>query len=195
MVLLLGLWAVVGPAAARGPKGPTPSRPAPVPSWARRTPHVPSCWIPATPTAVPSPRRQALLPPPAHRRGDGVRPRHRRTAPDAAVSATDGIRVSLRDANGTSCSYASARFGAGISPRPVTALGQRETGKALCQGGGTFHLLVERLDAGHPGVTAGAGRWDLEIAPVTEPRLVRAAPRPRRPPGTRPVPSPLRPAP
>ncbi|WP_436956434.1 hypothetical protein [Streptomyces sp. SudanB182_2057] len=94
--------------------------------------------------------------------------------PDAAVSATDGIRVSLRNANGTSCSYASARFGAGISPRPVTALGQRETGKALCQGGGTYYLLVERLDAGRPEATAGAGPWDLEIAPVTEPGLVRA---------------------
>lgn len=93
---------------------------------------------------------------------------------DAVVSATDGIRVSLRNANGTSCSYASARFGAGISPRPVTALGQRETGKALCQGGGTYYLLVERLDSGRPDATAGAGRWDLEIAPVTEPGLVRA---------------------
>ncbi|WP_435876719.1 hypothetical protein [Streptomyces achromogenes] len=93
---------------------------------------------------------------------------------DAVVSATDGIRVSLRNANGTSCSYASARFGAGISPRPVTALGQRETGKALCQGGGTYYLLVERLDSGRPDATAGAGGWDLEIAPVTEPGLVRA---------------------
>ncbi|MEU3954490.1 hypothetical protein AB0F45_19585 [Streptomyces achromogenes] len=93
---------------------------------------------------------------------------------DAVVSATDGIRVSLRNANGTSCSYASARFGAGISPRPVTAMGQRETGKALCQGGGTYYLLVERLDSGRPDATAGAGRWDLEIAPVTEPGLVRA---------------------
>ncbi|MER7224902.1 hypothetical protein [Streptomyces rubradiris] len=94
--------------------------------------------------------------------------------PDAAVSATDGIRVSLRNANGTSCSYASARFGAGISPRPVTALGQRETGKALCQGSGTYYLLVERLDTGRADATAGAARWDLEIAPVTEPGLVRA---------------------
>ncbi|MEV4335702.1 hypothetical protein [Streptomyces sp. NPDC049590] len=93
----------------------------------------------------------------------------------AAVAATDGIRVSLRNASGTSCSYASARFGAGISPRPVTALGQRETGKALCQGGGTYYLLVERLDTGRPGATAGTdGAWELEIAPVTEPGLVRA---------------------
>ncbi|WP_030736155.1 hypothetical protein [Streptomyces sp. NRRL S-31] len=90
---------------------------------------------------------------------------------DAGVSATDGIRVSLRDAHGTACSYGSARFGAGISPRPVTALGLRETGKALCQGGGTYYLLVERLDA--EGSGAATAPWELEIAPATEPRLTR----------------------
>ncbi|MFF8730076.1 hypothetical protein ACF073_26885 [Streptomyces sp. NPDC015171] len=95
---------------------------------------------------------------------------------DAAVSATDGIRVSLRDAHGTSCSYASARFGAGLSPRPVTALAQRETGKALCQGGGTYYLYVERLDTEGSGAAAPAGRWDLEIAPATEPGLARSGP-------------------
>ncbi|MFI0164514.1 hypothetical protein ACH4PW_10625 [Streptomyces sp. NPDC017082] len=93
---------------------------------------------------------------------------------DATVTATDGIRVSLRDAHGTSCSYASARFGAGLSPRPVTALGQRETGKALCQGAGTYYLLVERLDAQGAGTAATSGRWDLEITPATEPGLARA---------------------
>ncbi|MEU6588671.1 hypothetical protein ABZ923_05470 [Streptomyces sp. NPDC046881] len=98
------------------------------------------------------------------------------------VSATDGIRVSLQDAKGTPCSYASARFGAGLSPRPVTALAQRDTGKALCQGGGTYYVLVERLDSegsggsGGSGAAARAGRWDLEIAPATEPGLTRAGP-------------------
>ncbi|MFJ4949571.1 hypothetical protein [Streptomyces sp. NPDC088760] len=95
---------------------------------------------------------------------------------DAAVSATDGIRVSLQDAKGTPCSYASARFGAGLSPRPVTALAQRDTGKALCQGAGTYYVLVERLDAEGSGAAARAGRWDLEIAPATEPGLAQAGP-------------------
>ncbi|MBB5928859.1 hypothetical protein [Streptomyces echinatus] len=95
---------------------------------------------------------------------------------DTTVSATDGIRVSLRDPNGTSCFYSSARFGAGLSPRPVTALAQRETGKALCQGGGTYHLLVERLDAEGSGAAASAEPWGLEIAPATEPGLKRAGP-------------------
>ncbi|MFG3012010.1 hypothetical protein ACGFZB_16370 [Streptomyces cinerochromogenes] len=95
---------------------------------------------------------------------------------DATVSATDGIRVSVQDASGTSCFYASARFGAGLSPRPVTALGQREAGKALCQGAGTYRLLVERLDAEGSGTAAASGRWDLEIAPATEPGLAAAGP-------------------
>ncbi|MET8765532.1 hypothetical protein [Streptomyces sp. NPDC004658] len=95
---------------------------------------------------------------------------------DATVSATDGIRVSLRDADGTSCSYASARIGAGLSPRPVTALAQREAGKALCQGGGTYYLLVERLDAEGSGAAASPRPWDLEIAPATEPGLAKAGP-------------------
>ncbi|MET7286736.1 hypothetical protein [Streptomyces sp. NPDC005573] len=94
------------------------------------------------------------------------------------VSATDGIRVSLQDADGGACSYSSASFGAGLSPRPVTAVGQRDTGRSLCQGAGTYYLLVERLDAegSGAGVNAPARRWDLEIAPATEPRPAVAGP-------------------
>ncbi|WP_307787384.1 hypothetical protein [Streptomyces musisoli] len=95
---------------------------------------------------------------------------------DATVTATDGIRVSLRDEHDNSCSYSSARFGAGLSPRPVTALGQREAGRTLCQGGGTYYLLVERLDAEGSGAAASAEPWDLEIAPATEPGLARSGP-------------------
>ncbi|MFF7239502.1 hypothetical protein [Streptomyces collinus] len=100
----------------------------------------------------------------------------------ATVSATDGIRVSVRDAHGGSCSYAAARFGGALSPRPVTALGQREAGRTSCRGAGAYYLLVERLDSGNLGrsggsAAAGAGRpWDLEIAPVTEPRPARTGP-------------------
>ncbi|MEW2129186.1 hypothetical protein [Streptomyces sp. NPDC005435] len=91
----------------------------------------------------------------------------------STVSSTDGIRVSLRDTDGSACSYASATIGAALSPRPVTALAQRDTGRTLCGGAGTYYLLVERLDSG--GAGAG-GRWDLEIAPVTEPRPATAGP-------------------
>ncbi|MGW1054527.1 hypothetical protein [Streptomyces sp. NPDC002521] len=93
---------------------------------------------------------------------------------NATVSATDGIRVWVQDAHGTPCGYAAARFGAGLSPRPVTALGQREAGKTLCQGAGTYYVLVQRLDAEGSGTTAPAQRWGLELAPATEPRPARA---------------------
>ncbi|MFD8804000.1 hypothetical protein [Streptomyces sp. NPDC059597] len=89
------------------------------------------------------------------------------------VASTDGIRVSLRDTDGNACSYASATIGAALSPRPVTALAQRDTGRTLCAGAGTYYLLVERLDSGG----SGSGRtWDLEIAPVTESRPTTAGP-------------------
>ncbi|MFJ9731424.1 hypothetical protein ACIRUL_08715 [Streptomyces sp. NPDC101171] len=93
-------------------------------------------------------------------------------------NATDGIRVSLEDARGTRCSTASALFGAGLSARPVTALGQRQTGRSLCQGAGAYYLRVERLSAGGSasGTASPAPRWDLEIAPVTEPGLVATGP-------------------
>jgi hypothetical protein len=101
---------------------------------------------------------------------------------DATVSATDGIRVSVQDARGTPCSYGSAFFGAGLSARPVTALGQRETGRTLCRGAGTYYLRVERRDAEGSAAAPPAQRWDLEIAPVTEPRPAKAGA--TTPPGT-----------
>ncbi|MFE9448783.1 hypothetical protein [Streptomyces sp. NPDC006739] len=91
----------------------------------------------------------------------------------ATVAATDGIRVSMRDAHGTTCSNAAASFGAGHSPQPVTALGWRDVGKALCQGPGTYYVQVERVDATGSGA-AGQGSWDLELAPVSEPRAAKA---------------------
>ncbi|MEU5594176.1 hypothetical protein [Streptomyces sp. NPDC020298] len=100
---------------------------------------------------------------------------------DAKVAATDGIRVSLQDGDGNACSNDSAGFGGGLSPQPVTALGTREAGKALCQGAGTFYLVVERVDATGSGAGSGAGGassaqdWSLEIAPVTEPPRAKAA--------------------
>ncbi|OIJ92974.1 hypothetical protein BIV25_26315 [Streptomyces sp. MUSC 14] len=96
---------------------------------------------------------------------------------DAAVSSTDGISVTVQDATGLRCSFASARFGAALSPHPVTAVGERETGRSLCQGGGTYYVIVQRLGADGSGTTPTAGSerpWDLEIAPATEPRTARA---------------------
>ncbi|WP_307621441.1 hypothetical protein [Streptomyces sp. V3I7] len=94
----------------------------------------------------------------------------------AGVSANDGIKVSVQDANGGTCgSYASARIGAGLSPRPLTALGTREAGRVLCREAGTYYVLVERLDATGAGA-AGAftsGTWKLELAPASEPPVAK----------------------
>ncbi|MFI8349182.1 hypothetical protein [Streptomyces sp. NPDC085596] len=90
----------------------------------------------------------------------------------ATVAATDGIRISLQDADGNPCFYSSASFGAGLSPRPVTAVGQRDTGKSLCQSAAVYYLLVERLDAKN----SDPDRWDLELAPATEPGLTATGP-------------------
>ncbi|MGW1622181.1 hypothetical protein [Streptomyces sp. NPDC002172] len=90
----------------------------------------------------------------------------------ATVSASDGIEVSIEDANGTACDYDSARFGAGLSPRPVTAVGRRDAGKALCRDAGTYYVVVARVVSGSR--TTSPGSWDLEIAPVTEPALAKA---------------------
>ncbi|WKX10753.1 hypothetical protein [Streptomyces sp. NL15-2K] len=87
--------------------------------------------------------------------------------PGTSVSATDGIRVSIQDANSRFCSRDTASIGAGRSPRPITALGVREAspGGALCQGSGTYFVVVERVRR----ADSPADAWDLELAPVSEP--------------------------
>ncbi|MGN5379402.1 hypothetical protein ACQ4WX_25250 [Streptomyces lasalocidi] len=86
--------------------------------------------------------------------------------------------MTVQDATGLRCSFASARFGAALSPHPVTAVGERETGRSLCQGGGTYYVIVQRLGASMAPVRrprpTSERPWDLEIAPATEPRTARA---------------------
>ncbi|MFI1164912.1 hypothetical protein ACH4UM_15145 [Streptomyces sp. NPDC020801] len=93
--------------------------------------------------------------------------------PDAGttVSATDGLRVSVQDARGTSCSFQATRFGASRSPHPIAAWGVREAspGHALCQGSGTYYVLVERIDA----AGSSPNTWPLELTAVSEPPLRR----------------------
>ncbi|MGW8062158.1 hypothetical protein ACVV2G_07725 [Streptomyces ziwulingensis] len=84
------------------------------------------------------------------------------------VTAVDGIRVTVRDADGGSCSSDSATFGAAHSPRPVTAWGVREIapGATRCQDAGTYYVTVERTRPQDSPPRA----WDLELTAVTEPR-------------------------
>ncbi|MEU1478658.1 hypothetical protein [Streptomyces sp. NPDC005760] len=89
---------------------------------------------------------------------------------DAAVSPTEGVRVSVQDADGRVCSVAdTASIGAGRSPRPLTVWGVRQlpSGRSLCQGAGTYYVVVERVLR----TESTPGDWDLELAPVLEPRL------------------------
>lgn len=92
---------------------------------------------------------------------------------DATLSITDGIRVSVQDADDHSCSTERARFGAARSPHPITAWGARTTSPAdpLCQGSGAYYAVVERTGT----ADSSPGAWDLEITATTEPRLKQAA--------------------
>ncbi|XUL89485.1 hypothetical protein ACQ86D_24965 [Streptomyces galilaeus] len=86
------------------------------------------------------------------------------------VAATDGIKVSLQNAAGTGCTHQSATFGASRSPHPVAAWAARETGRALCKGGGQYYVLVERVDA----TGSSSDTWGLELTVVSEPPLAQA---------------------
>ncbi|GAB7062048.1 hypothetical protein JCM12681A_37580 [Streptomyces mexicanus] len=94
--------------------------------------------------------------------------------PGSRASATDGLRVSVRDAQGATCSYQVTRFGTGRSAHPIAAWGTREIspGGSLCQGAGRYSVLVERIDT--TGAAPDSGSWPLELTVVTEPPLRRA---------------------
>lgn len=84
------------------------------------------------------------------------------------VTPTDSLKVSVQDANGRSCSYDTATFGS-RSPHPIAAWAEREaaTSDSSCEGAGTYYVVVERVDRSGSSPDA----WDLELAPVSEPRL------------------------
>lgn len=104
----------------------------------------------------------------------------------ATLSVGDGISVSVQDADSTRCSSDSVTVGASRSPQPLTAWGARELlpGKGLCQKAGTYYVVVERTGSGsatgagtgdeEPNVSADQS-WELELAPVSEPPLAKAA--------------------
>ncbi|MFI8188488.1 hypothetical protein ACIF8T_06755 [Streptomyces sp. NPDC085946] len=94
--------------------------------------------------------------------------------PDSSVSVVDGLEVSVEDADGTSCSLDTARFGAARSPHPIAAWGVREISPArsLCQEAGTYYVSVERSDP--EGEGSSPDTWDLELSAVSEPRLAKA---------------------
>ncbi|WP_314224799.1 hypothetical protein [Streptomyces zaehneri] len=101
-----------------------------------------------------------------------------------ALSAGDGISVSVQDADSVTCSSDSVTVGTAVSPQPLTAWGARELlpGKGVCQKTGTYYVVVERTGtdsgtgSGEQDTDLSDGRsWDLELAPVSEAPLAKAA--------------------
>ena len=86
------------------------------------------------------------------------------------VAATDGIKVSMLNAAGTGCTHRSATFGADLSPHPVAAWAAREADNTLCEGRGTYYVLVERVDASG----SSPDTWGLELTAVSEPPPAQA---------------------
>ncbi|MFI5876005.1 hypothetical protein ACIBAH_26845 [Streptomyces sp. NPDC051445] len=104
--------------------------------------------------------------------------------PGAALSAGDGISVSVQDADSVRCSSDSVTVGASRSAQPLTAWGARELlpSKKLCRKAGTYYVVVERIGTGSGAGTGEGGTglstdrsWDLELAPVSEAPLEKAA--------------------
>ncbi|MEV0174433.1 hypothetical protein AB0I00_25335 [Streptomyces sp. NPDC050803] len=92
---------------------------------------------------------------------------------DATVSASDGVRISVQDADGRSCSFETENFAGGSSsPHPITAVAVREISptRTRCAGAGLYYVIVERVGTTAPGDVA----WDLELAAFSEPPLERA---------------------
>lgn len=91
---------------------------------------------------------------------------------DSEVSSGEGIKVSVQDADGRTCSTGTTWFGATRSPHPVTAWAARDTSAAaartLCRGEGTFYVLVRRVALTDSPAPAA---WDLDLTHVSEPPL------------------------
>jgi hypothetical protein len=87
----------------------------------------------------------------------------------AQVSSSDGLRVSVQDAGGTTCSSGTSHFGPTQSPHPIAASASRQTGPGTygCRGAGPYYVVVERRDLSG----SATGAWDLELDYVSEPAL------------------------
>ncbi|MFD8227177.1 hypothetical protein ACFV16_23735 [Streptomyces massasporeus] len=88
-------------------------------------------------------------------------------SPGSTVSVIDGIKVTVQDAEGNTCSVDTASFGAARSPHPIAAWGRRDTGRPLCGKAGAYFVSVGRADPDGEGSSPDA--WDLELVAMTEP--------------------------
>jgi hypothetical protein len=93
-------------------------------------------------------------------------------APGASVSAGDGIKVFVQDADGSTCSSGTETFGIVHTPRPITAWAAREVSskRPRCEGAGTYYVTVERDGT----ADSAPDIWDLELFAASEPPLKQA---------------------
>ncbi|MCX4512010.1 hypothetical protein OHA27_17210 [Streptomyces sp. NBC_01619] len=93
---------------------------------------------------------------------------------EAKLEYSDGIKVTLQDSQGRTCSDATATVGSGSFAQPLAAYAHRTIEKdgSSCQEAGAYNVLVERTSA----EASTPGDWALEIRHVTEPGLKEAGP-------------------
>lgn len=92
--------------------------------------------------------------------------------PPGDVPASDGIQVSVEDAEGHSCSSDTNRFGLVGSARPIAVWAAREVSgrRPRCKSAGTYHVIVKRVAT----TDSAPGTWNLELFTTSEPRLKQA---------------------
>ncbi|MFJ8634975.1 hypothetical protein [Streptomyces sp. NPDC093568] len=90
----------------------------------------------------------------------------------STVYAGDGIKVSVRDAAGRSCSQNTERFGFVPSPRPIAAWGAREisANRPRCESAGAYDVTVERVRT----AKSAPDTWGLELFAASESPLKEA---------------------
>ncbi|WP_369272184.1 hypothetical protein AB5J55_21210 [Streptomyces sp. R11] len=90
-------------------------------------------------------------------------------APGSTVAANDGIRISVQDTDGHSCSFETQTFRAVQSPRPIAAWAAREisANRSRCESAGTYYAVVERVGP----ASSATDTWDLELFAASEPSL------------------------
>ncbi|OAH11850.1 hypothetical protein [Streptomyces jeddahensis] len=90
-------------------------------------------------------------------------------SPTAKVMYADGIKVSLEDGDGRTCSYNEEHFGAAESARPIAAWASRTIGptESYCQEAAAYYVVVERTGTS----PSTQEDWDLELQYVSEPAL------------------------
>ncbi|MER5178646.1 hypothetical protein ABT009_09785 [Streptomyces sp. NPDC002896] len=89
--------------------------------------------------------------------------------PAEQVMYADGIKVTVQDGDGRTCSYSEEHFGAAESARPIAAWASRTIGptESYCQEAGTYYVVVERTGTSQ----STPEDWDLELQYVSEPAL------------------------